>query len=275
MVSGRYAELLAWLRSLEGAVVAFSGGVDSTLLAHAAQEALGARALAVTARSASFARQEHQAARDLAERIGIRHRFVATSELDDPHYRSNPPDRCYHCKRILFRELLRVAAEEGLPVVIEGSNRDDQADYRPGRRALRELGIRSPFAELGWTKAEIRTRSRMLELPTWEKPAAACLASRVPYGEEITAERLARIDRAEELVRAVGVAQVRVRDHGPVARIEVPAEMIPRLTESETRQRLVAELRALGYRYVALDMEGYRTGALNEMLGDAEREANA
>lgn len=263
----RWNALLSLLRETGGALVALSGGVDSALLLRAAREALGERALAVIARSPSFPAREYQEAVRLAELIGTRFRTVETDEVQDPRYRENPADRCFLCKSTLFRTLKAVAAEEGLPCVLEGSNADDLNDYRPGIRAARELGVRAPLQELGLTKAEIRELARRRGLPVWNKPSLACLSSRIPYGSTITPERLGRIDQAEEALRRRGLRQVRVRDHGDVARIEVDAEEISALLEAGLRQEIVAELKRIGYRFVALDLEGYRTGAMNEALG--------
>ncbi len=265
----KYDQLLDRLRQLEGAVVAFSGGVDSTFLLFAAHEALGEAALAVTGRSPSVPADELSGARELAERIGARHRVVDTDEFSDPRFRANPPDRCYHCKSTLFSTLWSVARAEGIGAVIEGSNLDDRGDYRPGSKACEELEVRSPLVEVGLTKDEIRALSRDRDLPTWSKPAMACLASRVPYGEELTPERMGRIEAAERAVRSHGFDQLRVRDHGTLARIEVAPDDIPRVAEASVRETLVDALKTAGYTYVSLDLSGYRTGAMNETLTGA------
>jgi len=263
---GRWEALVMHIRDMGGAVTAFSGGVDSSLLVAAAQEALGDRALAVTARSPSYPDHERDRAVEVARIVGIRHRFVESTELDDPSYRANPPDRCYYCKQDLFGALRRVADEEGLPHVLDGTNADDAGDYRPGRRAARELGVCSPMAELGMGKAEIRRLSRARDLPTWDLPAFACLASRVPYGEEISPERLARIGAAEDGVRALGFPGVRVRDHGGLARVEVAPDELDRAAGPGVRTAIVRACRDAGYTWVCLDLEGYRTGSMNAAL---------
>jgi len=265
----KYERLVETLRQTGGAVVAFSGGVDSALLLAAARQALGDRALAAIGRSPSYPAREHAAALELASQIGARHVTVDPGELADPRYRSNPADRCFICKGTLFRALLALARREGLAAVVEGSNADDAHDYRPGMKAARELGVRAPLMEVGLTKLEIRELARGLGLPVWDKPSLACLASRIPYGTPITEEKLGRIDRAEEALRGLGLQQVRVRDHGDVARIEVEPATLARLLDGELRQAVVGAVKSAGYRYVSLDMEGYRTGSMNEALEKA------
>lgn len=269
MAEPRYEEaarsLRAHLAACPSLLVAFSGGLDSTWLAYAAHAALGARALAVTLHAEVHPAREVEEARALAGRIGIRHRVEPVRLLDEAAFRENPPERCYHCKRLLFERLLAIAREEGCAVVAEGTTVDDAADHRPGMRAVSELGIRSPLAGAGLTKAMIRTLSRAAGLPTWDKPPAACLASRVPYGTPVTLQTLRRIERAEEALRALGLRTVRVRDHGAVGRIEVAPEAIPRLG-AELRGAALEALREAGYAYAALDLAGYRTGSLNETL---------
>ena len=262
----KWQELLETLRATGGALVAFSGGVDSALLLRAAHEALGDKVLAVIARSPSYPAREYRDAVRLAELIGAPHRTVETDEVADPEYRKNPPNRCFLCKSTLFRTLAAIAAEQKLPCVLEGSNADDHNDYRPGMRAARELGVRAPLQELGLGKAEIRELARRRGLPVWDKPSLACLSSRIPYGSGITPERLSRIDQAEEVLRQRGLRQVRVRDHGDVARIETDADGMSRLLEPALRSEISAELKRVGYRFVSLDLEGYRTGAMNEAL---------
>ncbi|HUT76725.1 MAG TPA: ATP-dependent sacrificial sulfur transferase LarE, partial [Polyangia bacterium] len=238
----------------------------SSLLLAAARDALGDRALAVTACSPSFPAREREQAVEIARVLGARHRLVDSDEIDDPGYRANPPERCYHCKGALFRCLRAIADEEGLPAVLDGANRDDAGDFRPGSRAAREAAVRSPLAELGLPKEEIRRLSRERGLPNWDHPACACLASRIPYGEEITVERLARIGGAEAAILALGFRVVRLRDHGGVARVELGADEIDRGLRPEIRSAIAAACRAHGFAYAALDLEGYRTGSLNETL---------
>lgn len=266
-MAGPEARLERALAGSGGLLVAFSGGVDSSLLLALALRARGPEAvLAVTASTGMLLEGEVEEARRLAAELGARHRVIELDPLSDPALRANPPERCYLCKRQIFGAMLELARSQGLDRVIEGTNAGDAGDFRPGRRALSELGIRSPLREAGLTKGEIRELSRDLGLPTWDRPALACLASRVPYGEELTPARLRRIGRAEDAVRALGFGHVRVRDHGDLARIEVAAEDIPRLVEPATRARVTEGLRRAGYRYLTVDLEGYRTGAMNETL---------
>jgi uncharacterized protein len=272
-LSAKYDNLTALLADAGGVLVAFSGGVDSTFLLRAAVDALGERALAVTVASAIHPPFEVEEAECLARELGARHRLLHADPLAVEAIATNPPDRCYHCKQQLFSQLLELARQEGLSIVADGTNADDAADYRPGQRALSELGVRSPLREVGFTKAEIREASRALGLPTHDKPAYACLATRVPYGERLTPERLHRIAAAEQLLRDLGVQQVRVRDHGDTARIEVNPDDWQLLLQPPHRGRLTEALRQLGYRYVTLDLDGYRTGSMNVGVAGARDDA--
>ena len=254
------------LRVIGGAVVAFSSGVDSTFLLRVAHEELGDRVVAATARSHSFPNRELDEATAFCRAEGVRHVVIDSEELDIPGFAENPPDRCYHCKKELFSKLLAFARDNGLAAVLEGSNIDDDGDYRPGRRAIRELGIVSPLHEAGLTKTEIRALSRKMGLPTSDKPSFACLASRFPYGERITVRGLERVEKAEQwlLDAGWGLTQLRVRSHGDLARIEVPPADVPRLAARAAE--IAAAFNDLGFAYVALDLLGYRTGSMNEIL---------
>ena len=257
------------LRVIGSAVVAFSSGVDSTFLLRVAHDELGDRVIAATIRSHTFPKRELDEASAFCRAEGVRHEVIDSEELDIPGFAENPPDRCYHCKRELFSRLLAFARENGLAAVLEGSNIDDDGDYRPGRRAIRELGIVSPLHEAGLTKSEIRALSCEMGLPTSDKPSFACLASRFPYGERITAAGLARVEKAEQwlLDAGFGLRQLRVRSHGDMARIEVPQDDIPRLAARAAE--IAAAFKDLGFAYVTLDLLGYRTGSMNEVLADA------
>ena len=262
----RTDDLVAHLARLDSALVAYSGGADSALVAWAAHAALGGRALAVTARSESLSPAEADAARALAARIGITHIEIDYSELAIPGYADNPPDRCYLCKGELFRRFAALAAERDMAVVLDGSNADDLGDWRPGRRAAEELAVRSPLVELGWDKAAVRAALKDLDLPVWDKPSSPCLSSRVPYGEPITREKLEAVGRAEAALKALGFRELRVRHHGSVARIELPKAELARVLADGLADEIVACVRAAGFAFVALDLEGLRSGSLNRLL---------
>ena len=265
-LSAKHAELQRILEGIPSLIVAFSGGVDSAYLAYLATDVLGARALSVTADSPSYPDRHRQLALGLAAQFNLHHEIIFTGELERPEYRANPANRCYYCKHELYTHLSAIARDRGIAVIADGSNADDRGDYRPGRQAAREFGVRSPLDEAGLTKSEIRELSRRAGLPTWNEPASACLSSRIPYFTEVTDEKLRTIERAETVLRDLGFRVFRVRHHDTIARIELGRDEIPRALEPDVAGTIDRELRALGYQHVAVDLRGYRLGSLNDAL---------
>jgi uncharacterized protein len=267
VIKEKFEHLKEIFRSMGKVLVAYSGGVDSTLLLKVAKDALGdGNVLAVTALSPLYPERELAGVKKLIQALGVRHLLIESNELEIPGFSKNPPDRCYYCKKELYGELLNLAKKESIPFIVEGSTLDDDKDHRPGRVAIQELGIRSPLKEALFTKTDVRQLSKGLSLPTWDKPSFACLASRFPYGEEITPEGLRMVDEAEDFLFRLGFKQVRVRHYQNLARIEILQEEMGRLMEGALREKVVSHLKGIGYKYVTLDLQGFRSGSMNEVL---------
>lgn len=268
-IEDKLDKLKKYLKQLESIAVAYSGGVDSTFLLKVARDVLGDNVIAVTARSSTYPERELREAADFVLQAGIRHVVVSSGELDIAAFTDNAPDRCYHCKREMLSKVIAVAQNNNLRYVVEGSNVDDSGDYRPGMKAVRELGVGSPLREAGFGKEEIRTLSREMGLPAWNKPALACLASRFPYGQKITGDKLRVVEQAEQFLLELGLKQVRVRHHGDIARVEVSPEERDIFFDTELMDGVYEKFRQLGFIYASLDLKGYRTGSMNEAIDTA------
>lgn len=275
MADKKLEKLKALLRELDRVAVAFSGGVDSTFLLKVAADVLGDRVIAVTARSSTYPEREFKEASDYIKKLGVMHIVIKSDEMEIEGFSQNPVNRCYYCKKELFSKVKEIALQHGVKYVADGSNVDDMGDYRPGMLALKELEVLSPLREAGLTKEDIRKLSRQMGLPTWNKQTFACLASRFPYGQEITHEKLQMIDKAEQYLLDIGFRQVRVRHHGEVARIEVSHEERSRFFDADLLDKVHTKLKEVGFRYVTLDLQGYRTGSMNEGLSKEVKEGNS
>jgi uncharacterized protein len=272
VIEQKWDRLRTLLRDIKCAVLAYSGGVDSSLLLRAAAEVMGHRLIAVTAVSETYPAGELEAAQEFARTLGVTHRILHTQELAAEEFARNSPERCYFCKKELYGKLKKIAETEGISCILDGSNADDLDDYRPGRKAAEEFSVRSPLVEAGLSKSDVRELARFLNLPVWDKPSLACLSSRIPYGTRITPDIIETIQTAEHHLRVLGFGQVRVRHHGEIARIEIDREAFRQLLSDDAIEKITAALRGLGYIYVCLDLEGYRTGSMNAAL-DRERKA--
>jgi uncharacterized protein len=266
MLNSKLEKLKSILKNMKSVLVAYSGGVDSTFLLKIAKETIGDNVLAVTAKSETYPEREYRQAKKIAKKLKIKHLIITTRELSNSHFRANPANRCYYCKRELFTKLKQVASDKGINHIADGTNCDDIGDFRPGMKACKELEIRSPLKEAGLTKKEIRMLSFKMKLPTWNKPVAACLASRFPYGTPIDKKKVRMVDEAENYLSRLGLRQIRVRHHDGIARIEVLPNDIQRFASPGLRDEILEKFKDIGYHYITLDLQGYRTGSLNEVL---------
>jgi len=271
VIEQKWDRLKTLLRDMKSAVLAYSGGVDSSLLLRATAEVMGPRLIAVTAVSETYPPGELEAAKEFARTMGVTHRILRTQELASEEFARNSPERCYFCKKELYGKLKKIAETEGISCILDGSNTDDLDDYRPGRKAAEEFSVRSPLVETGLSKSDVRELARFLNLPAWDKPSLACLSSRIPYGTRITPDIIETVKNAEDRLRVLGLRQVRVRHHGDIARIEIERDSFGQLLSNEAVEKVTAALKGLGYTYVCLDLEGYRSGSMNAVLNEQRR----